>query len=155
MKTPYIKTVDPVSDGLYIFSKFISVDTPGEYTINVFTTGRYILQIDGCCICEGPCKSHQNVRYYDTVKQTFAPGMHKIEIIVLHVGLFNHWRLTSVFKAAKPYVIFRAVCGDSAFHSDSSWHCVRKDGYTIKHHSWNIPGEDVDFSAGETAEFCW
>lgn len=150
MKTPYIKTVDAVTDGLYVFSKFITVETPGEYTVNLFTTGRYILTVDGYCICEGPCKSHQNVRYYDTVKLVLSPGKHRVEITVLHVGLSNQWRLTSVFKAAKPYVIFRAVNGNAVFRSDSTWRCVRKDGYCLKHHSWNIPGEDMDFSLGET-----
>lgn len=150
MKTSYIKTVSDVSDGLYVFSKVLNIAAPGDCTINLFSTGRYILKIDGAYICEGPCRSHQHVRYYDTVKHWLDFGPHHIEILVLHIGLSNEWILTSVFKASKPHVIFRAKCNAQEFHSDSTWKCTKKDGYRLKHHSWNIPGEDVDFNGTET-----
>lgn len=84
MLTPYIKTAVHVPDGLYVFPKTLSVKTAGAYTVNLFTTGRYPLKINGRYISEDSCKGHEGVRYYDTVSVQLEQGDATVEITVLH-----------------------------------------------------------------------
>ncbi len=150
MKTSYIKPKnDFVCDGMYVFSKKVTLEKAETYKINIFTTGRYTLKINGKYICEGPCKGHEYVRYYDSVEtDAFVLGENKIEIIVMHIN--DDKGFTTVHKTRKPEVIFEAVSENGRIATDEPWECRRDGRYTLSFAWWKFiaPFERVDFSGG-------
>ena len=58
----------PEPNGICEFRKEIYIEKKEDWSINIFAQSRYILYINGGYICEGPCRSAQNVRFFDTVK---------------------------------------------------------------------------------------
>ena len=86
MRVDYIRpSAEYTPGGFFEFSKTVEIEKSEKYNINIFTTGRYILKINGKYICEGPCKGHEYVRYYDSVEtDAFCEGKNEIRIIVLN-----------------------------------------------------------------------
>lgn len=148
MKVSYIRPKnDFIPDGMYVFSKTVALEKAEKYKINIFTTGRYILKINGSYICEGPCKSHEYVRYYDSLEaDAFVVGENKIEIIVMHIN--GDRSFTTVYKTQKPEVIFEAVSESNRIASDENWRCTRDLRYTLSYAGMMSlpPFENVDFS---------
>lgn len=149
MQVNYI-TLDSLcsSSGIYNFSKNVNIEKCEKYIINIFTTGRYILKINGKYICEGPCKSHAHIRYYDCIEtDAFVKGKNTIDIIVMH--LFNTNRFPTVYHTPKPEVIFEAKSESNRIVSDTTWKCSYDERYTLLMDDdcvfFTPPTEQVDF----------
>lgn len=151
MKTAYITPQAKYTpDGIYEFTKKVNIESSETYKINIFTSGRYILHINGKYICEGPCKGHEYVRYYDTVEtDAFRPGENEIKITVMHI--FYKKRFTTVFKQEKPEVIFEATSAANKIESDTSWQCQKNGQLEFNYMKWRFipPYEIVDFTKNE------
>ncbi|MGN0180025.1 MAG: alpha-L-rhamnosidase C-terminal domain-containing protein [Monoglobaceae bacterium] len=153
MKVNYITTDSSFSPcGIYNFSKTIYLDKAEPYTVNIFTTGRYILKINGKYICEGPCKGHEHIRYYDRVgTDEFVRGENRITVIVMHLHDTNNY--TTVYQNPKPEVIFEAKSAGNRIISDLTWECSYDKRYTLclaEDICFTPPAERVNFN--ETAE---
>ena len=127
MKRPYIRPVGRYyPDGMYEFVKNVSLNKNEQYTINIYTSGRYILTINGKYVCEGPCKSHEHTRYYDTVvTNELKEGDNEIKISVMHIP--SPKIFTAVYKTLKPELVFEAVSESNEIISDLGWIFRRND----------------------------
>lgn len=152
MKTNYITMKgDFFTQGIYEFSKKVCLEKGDKYNINIYTTERYILKINGKYICEGPCKSHEYVHYYDSVEtDAFVSGENEIKIIVMHI--IEDKNFSSVFKVRKPMVIFEAVSESQRIVTDDSWICRKSNRLELVPGRWPFvaPFENMDFSGGYT-----
>lgn len=151
MKTSYITpAAEFISGGIYEFSKKIILEKNEEYNINIYTSGRYILKINGQYICEGPCKGHEFVRYYDSVAtDALVSGENEITITVMHTTGKN---LTTVFGERTPMVIFEAVSETNRIATDDTWECYQDNRYRLSTANWRKfiqPFEIVDFSGAK------
>ena len=116
--------------GMYEFEKTITLEAQETYRIRIYTSGRYLLKINGQYICEGPCRGHEDVRYYDAVEtDALHPGENEISITVQHLN--DGRRFTTVFQTAKPELIFEAKSEKNRIVSDASWSCTRDDRYKL------------------------
>ncbi len=149
MKTDYIRPdTEYAPDGVYEFTTSVNLDKSQGYTVNIYTSGRYILEINNTYVCEGPCKSHERIRYYDSVTtDLFKKGLNEIKITVLHVADEKYF--TTVYKKAKPEVVFEAVSPNGRIATDSTWKCRLNKKINLRYAKWRFlpPYEDVDFSA--------
>lgn len=108
--------------GVYVFSKTIEISSDLPFTINIFASNRYKLFVNGRYICEGPCRTCEFMRRYDTVTcNAFKKGTNTVTVQVVH--LTEVWNATSFARAQKPVVIMRAVSDTDKFETDSSWTC--------------------------------
>ena len=84
-----------VPEGVYEFSKTIKLEKKENFKINIYTSGIYLLKINERYICEGPAKSSEDRRYYDTViTDAFIKGDNEIKIVVMHVPCKKHFTTT-------------------------------------------------------------
>lgn len=152
MKVSYIMPVaDCLPAGMYDFVKTVELDRDEEYTINIYTSGRYLLSINGEYVCEGPCKNHQFVRYYDTVKtKALKKGRNEIKITVMHIN--DGFRYTTVFQRPLPEAVFEAKSQTNSIVTDTSWVCRRDNRYTFNFDGGRYipPYERADYSMGHT-----
>jgi len=107
--------------GIYEFSKKVSYENSCKATVRIFAACRYILYVNGNYICEGPCRSAENVRYYETVDVEFNKGENAIVVQVLHMSAEKEF--ASCFKAKKPMLIFQACTEYGVVNSDLDWKC--------------------------------
>ena len=70
----------PNKNGLYVFSKTVDIKNDCNAVINLFAAMRYIIYVNGEYVCEGPCRSHEKVRYYDSANCNFKKGTNTIEV---------------------------------------------------------------------------
>ncbi len=124
----------PCKNGMYLFSKNAHIERACEMRIQLFAAMRYILYVNGEYICEGPCRSHEKVRYYDEVCVPFRAGENLIEVKVMHTADF----FTTVYKTVVPMLVFEAnsELGDSII-SDESWDCRFLGEYKLVCHGMN------------------
>ncbi len=150
MRVSYIMPVaDCLPVGMYEFVKTIDLERDEEYTINIYTSGRYMLKINDEYICEGPCKNHQFVRYYDTVKtKALKKGKNEIKIIVKHIN--DGFRYTTVFQRPFPEAVLEAKSETNTIVTDTSWVCRKDNRYTLNFDGGRYipPYERADFSKG-------
>lgn len=148
MRVDYIKIAEDFApEGIYEFSKKVKLDIKEKYRINIYTSGRYILKINDRYVCEGPCKGHEFVRYYDSVEtDAFKTGENEIKITVMHVADERHF--TTVYKTRKPEIIFEAKAENNCILSDESWQCEKDESFSFRYAKWRFlpPYEDVDMS---------
>ena len=89
--------------GMYEFSKDIYIEKDCQVSICAFAVMRYILYISGEYVCEGPCKSSENIRYYDEVKEVrLQKGRNEIKMVVIHLlqqGKFSLMMIRSLWKS--------------------------------------------------------
>ncbi|MBQ4528400.1 MAG: hypothetical protein II998_10040 [Clostridia bacterium] len=156
MKRHYIRTVGNYApDGIYELTKKVCLEKDEEYTINLYTAGRYILTINGKYICEGPCKSHEYTRYYDSVvTNELKKGDNEIKITVMHIT--DEKKFTSVFKKQKIEFIFEAVSESNEIVSSANWICRKNNKvkfiYGSPFYSFIPPYEEYDYT-GDYEEF--
>ena len=114
-----------------------------------------MLQINGEYVCEGPCKSHEYTRYYDTVSTNeLKEGDNEIKITVMHIT--NEKKFTSVFKKAKPEVIFEAISDTNVIEGSTNWLCRKnnKIGFEYMNPNYSfIPPFEVYKSTEGYVEF--
>jgi len=107
--------------GLYEFSKNVSFEKSCKGTVRLFAACRYILYINGKYICEGPCRSAEDVRYYETVEVDFEKGENTIVVEVMHMTVDREF--SSCFKAEKPMLLFQVCTEFGVINSDADWEC--------------------------------
>ena len=120
------KVISPTSlcadMGIYEFTKEIDLEKGGLGTIRIFASTRYTLYINGKYICEGPCRSSSDIRYYDEVQSdAFVSGKNTIAVRVMHVTGIEIF--SSAMKSNYPMVIFRADIDGVEIETDTSWKC--------------------------------
>ncbi|MBE6688480.1 MAG: hypothetical protein E7588_04265 [Ruminococcaceae bacterium] len=138
---------DFVPEGMYEFTKNVTLEKQEKYRINIYTSERYLLKINGKYICEGPCKGHEHVKYYDTVEtDELKAGENEIKIIVMHITMKRC--LSTVFKTNQPEINFEAKSPTNTIVSDSGWTCVKNNQIGIRCAEWKsiAPVEDIDLS---------
>ena len=107
--------------GLYEFLKKVDFEKSCKGTVKLFAACRYILYINGKYICEGPCRSSEDIRYYETVEVDFEKGKNTIIVQVMHMTVERE--LSSCFKSDKPMLIFQACTEFGVINSDTDWKC--------------------------------
>lgn len=106
--------------GFYEFSKEICLASDEPMEINIFATERYKLFVNGEYVCEGPCRSAEFIRYYDTVLcHKFRKGTNTISVLAAHLLEIDSY--TTGFKKLKPMLLFEAKNSDDSICSDASW----------------------------------
>lgn len=150
MRVSYIMPeTDCLPVGMYEFVKTVDLEKDEEYTVNIYTSGRYLLTINGEYISEGPCKNHQFVRYYDTVKtMALKKGRNEIKITVMHIN--DGFRYTTVFQRPYPEAVLEAKSQSNVIVTDTSWVCRRNNQYVLNFDGGRYipPYERVDSSKG-------
>ena len=149
MKTCYLKTLgDHCERGMYVFTRKVTLAQAEPYQLRIFTTGRYILSINGAYVCEGPCKGHEQVRYYDEITtELLQAGENEIRLTVLHLGQDE---FCTVYHHPCPMVLFEAVSRHNRITTDSDWECKRDGKYKFFYLDDQVslpPGEEVTFGA--------
>ncbi len=131
--TYYIKpTYAPRVDGVYAFEKTLSLDHEVELELCIFAASRYILYVNGEYVCEGPCRSHEKVRYFDRVRHVFLKGKNKIYVKVLHTCTY----FTSVYNTPTPQLAIEGRSGNAVILStDKSWTCRFLGAYRLLCHA--------------------
>ena len=117
----------PSANGIYKFKKEAEIKNDCKGTINIFASTRYILYINDKYVCEGPCTSPAQLRYYDSVEYDFKKGICNIEIKVMHTTT----SLSTVCKTPLPEIVFEAIAGDETIVSDDSWKCFYMSSYNL------------------------
>lgn len=142
------------ASGIYEFFKEIDMEQDCDIRIHAFAVMRYILYINGAYICEGPCKSAENIRYYDELDGVqLKKGRNEIKLVVMH--LVQKRRLSTVFKAAKPIVLLEGVGEKVNIVTDTSWNCSFVKGYRLHHdrdYALFIPPQEEIFAEEEKVE---
>lgn len=140
------------ASGIYEFYKEIDVKQDCEVSIHAFAVMRYILYVNGQYVCEGPCKSAANIRYYDELDAVkLKKGKNEIKLVVMH--LVQSRRFSTVFKAPKPIVLFEAVGEGVEVVTDATWQCRFVKGYKLHHDSayaLQLPPQEEVFAQEET-----
>ncbi len=136
----------PSPDGLYLFEKTVEIENGGMAEVNIFAASRYILYINGEYVCEGPCRGHEKVRYYDSVETQLKSGKNHICVKVLHTTSY----LFTVYNTALPELAFEATVNGETVSSDASWSIKYLSGYEFKAYLMKCVGpyEIVDRDAG-------
>ncbi|MBQ7901038.1 MAG: hypothetical protein IJ365_03610 [Clostridia bacterium] len=108
--------------GIYEFTKEIELERGGCGNIKIFASTRYILYINGKYVCEGPCRSSSDIRYFDEIESDlFVPGKNTVCVRVMHVSDNNLF--TSAMKSNYPMLIFKANIGGQVVETDATWCC--------------------------------
>lgn len=144
--TSYIRAKDGYHpDGMYEFIKEIELSSDEIFTINIFASTRYTLYINDEYVCEGPCRSSEDIRYYDTVTtDKLRCGKNIIRVLVMHTT--HNMSCASVFKAAKPILIMEARSNSTVISTDDSWKCLFKKEHKLIAHPYMLfvpPFENV------------
>lgn len=109
--------------GIYEFSKEVELGWDGIGNIKIFAATRYILYINGQYVCEGPCRSSHDIRYFDEVESNlFVAGKNTICVRVMH--LTDNTMFTSTMKSNYPMLIFKADIGGHIVESGKDWRCA-------------------------------
>lgn len=139
--------------GMYEFTKTVTVDAPKTVTVSVYAATRYILMLNHRQICEGPCRSTDDRRYFDRVTVTLEPGDNLFRLTVMHLGpaMFGQFpHFSTVFRTVAPEVVFEAVGEGVSVESDESWQCRFLAGHRLMYSHPEIafpaPNEDIDTS---------
>lgn len=108
--------------GIYEFYNTVDIATDGDITLRIFASTRYVLFVNGKYVCEGPARSSEFLRYYDTVKtDAFKKGKNEMLFRVAHIT--EPVSFTSGYKSQKPALIFDAKGEKDFFFSDISFKC--------------------------------
>ena len=128
--------------GVYEYTKTVTLEKDDSFTICAFAAGRYKLFINEKYICEGPCRSAQDVRFFDKVTVNLHKGENKIRAVVFHV--VETTAFTTGFIFSKPEFLFEARSESAVFGTDESWKCeFIKNHLLIDLDSFIFPREDV------------
>ena len=142
------------ASGIYEFTKDVDVEQDCIVRIHAFAVMRYLLYINGQYVCEGPCRSAANIRYYDELDTVqLRAGKNEIKLVVMH--LVQQRRFSTVFKAPKPIVLFEAVGEHVNVVTDTSWKCRFVKGYKLHHdtnYALQIPPQEEIFAQEESVE---
>ncbi len=126
----YIFAKNPVKNaGFYEFSKTVDVKNSADFTVNIYASSRYILYINGEYVCEGPCRSQEEVRYFDTVSYRLTQGKNTIVAKIMH----QTDGFTTVFKTDTPMLICQIKSDTELFETDSSWECFSIENHNLIH----------------------
>lgn len=131
----------PKPNGMYAFEKRISLSHSTELLLHIFAASRYILRVDGKYVSEGPCRSHEQVRYYDEVPIFLSEGEHIFSFTVMHSTEF----FTTVFDIPVPKLAFEALEGAKEILStDASWECRYLPSYELtKYDMCSLPPYEI------------
>ncbi len=123
-------TVNGRESGVYEFRKKVVIPKSESVTIRIFAATGYTLYINGKCICEGPCKSAENIRYFDVVESDcLKDGTNEIVVKVMH--LTHKKRLSSFIKTNNPVLLFDAHGENVHITSDETWECFFAEGHKL------------------------
>ncbi len=151
MKCNFVRVKEDFAPiGIYEFSKTVKLEKKESYKINIYTTGIYVLKINGRYVCEGPCKGSEDIRYFDAVTtDAFVKGDNEIKIVVMHIP--ENSMFTTMYKTLIPEFIFEAVSENNVITSDDDWKCVKDNSFSLRDVRWHstVPYEDVDFRKGK------
>ena len=124
---PEIVTVER---GLFEFSKEVDVRSECKATVKINASARYTLYVNGKYICEGPCRSKSDIRYYETVDVDFVKGKNEIRAVVMHITDVMDY--SSCFRLNKPMLIADCRIGDEHIVTDTSWKCEFVESNELK-----------------------
>lgn len=141
------------NQGMYEFRKKITLNSAENAKIKIFASSRYILYINGEYVCEGPCRSSEDIRYYDTVtSDSLKKGENEICVKVIH--LTDKTQFTSVFKTFTPMLIAKIKTDSETISTDSSWECLFLKNHKLIYSEWTFipPYEEIFDTEGEILE---
>lgn len=123
MTTKFISPTSTCAEmGIYEFHKEFNLEKGGEGTVKIFAATRYILYINGEYVCEGPCRSGSDIRYFDEVTtDVFTKGKNTVCVRVMHVS--DYRKFTSAMISDYPMLIFSGDVGGQIIESDVDWSC--------------------------------
>lgn len=133
--------IKPEKSGLYIFKKSVKFNKGDKVTLRISADTRYRFYVNGTYVCEGPCQSGGDIKYYEQVDLTefIKEGINEFKAKVWHI-VSEDWdySFTGVFKKYRPalcaeWEVIRS--GESLlFGTDESWELVRETSYAFTHH---------------------
>ena len=139
----------PTKSGLYIFKKTLNFDDCDKVIFRLSADTRYRFYVNGNYVCEGPCQSGGDVKYYEEVDITpfIKCGTNDIEVKVWHIlGKFEDFIFTGALRKDTPafwaeWEIHKGdnieICG-----TDDSWDLEIESSYKfIKYIGFIHPNE--------------
>ena len=139
----------PSTDGIYVFEKTLSLPYESDVELCIFAASRYILYLNGNYICEGPCRSHEKVRYFDRIRTKLVKGENHFFVKVMHTASY----FTTVYNTPTPLLALEGVAdGRTVVSTDGSWCCRFLDGHALICHGMPSlpPFEALDATKSET-----
>lgn len=131
--------------GCYVFEKEFMCSGQQSFRMNIFAVRRYILYLNEEYVCEGPCRSSADIRYYDSVEAKLKDGVNRIKVLVMH--LEDERLFTTVFHATAPMLIFSGKADSFTVTTDESWKCSYLPGHQFVYLGnglWSLPPmEDI------------
>ncbi len=129
--------------GVYEFTKTIELEKSEEFSLSIFAAGQYKLFINGQYVCNGPCRSSQDVRFFDKVTtKLLKKGENELRAVVFHIVETTNF--TTGFIFAKPEFILEARSESTVFGTDDSWKCeFVKSHKLLDKDTFVFPCEDI------------
>lgn len=166
MMAEFIMPLESVAKcGMYTFKKTLFLNQGESVTVRIYASSAYVLYINDNYICEGPCKSAEGIKYFDTVKtDVLTDGENEIRVEVMH--LTDRRNFSAMFKTDKPMLLFDAISDNIHIASDSSWECYLNGEhklisfemiapYIVPNESLKVNGKKfpLTLSEGEKSDF--
>ncbi len=126
----------PASSGLYIFKKVVNFESFDKVIFRLSADTRYRFYVNGRYVCEGPCQSGSDVKYYEVTDVTpfIKVGKNVIEVKVWHiVGKFDDFIFTGALRKDTPalWAEWEVFKGDNVelYGTDDTWDLERETSY--------------------------
>ena len=131
----------PTESGLYIFNKVEKFNCGDFVLVRISADMRYRFFVNGKYVCEGPCQSGGDVKYYEEVDISpyIKQGENLLEVKVWHV-VNSGWdfSFTGAFRNDVPALWMEGeICRDGNiqyFGTDESWALQRETSYKFTKH---------------------
>lgn len=133
--------IKPRNSGLYIFTKSVEFNEYDKVIFRISADTRYRFYINGKYICEGPCQSGGDVKYFETVDVTeyIKPGENYLEVKVWHfVKKIWDFSFTGALRNGSPalWAEWEVISKGKSelFGTDESWGLTEEISYKFDKH---------------------
>ena len=133
--------VKPRNSGLYIFSKETDFKANDKVVFRISADTRYRFYINGKYVCEGPCQSGGDVKYYEEIDASkyIKDGKNLLEVKVWHiVNKFWDFSFTGALRNGCPALwVEWKVCRNGEkilFGTDDTWTLKEETSYKFTKH---------------------
>ena len=133
--------IKPRKSGLYIFKKTVNFSGADSVKFSISADTRYRFYINGEYVCEGPCQSGGDVKYYEQVDVTsyIKEGSNLLEVKVWHVvNKLWDFSFTGALRNGCPALWAEwEVVKDgevTIYQTDDEWELIEETSYKFSKH---------------------
>ena len=133
--------IKPRKSGLYIFKKTVDFSGAESVTFSISADTRYRFYVNGKYVCEGPCQSGGDVKYYEQVDLTpyIIDGENLLEVKVWHfVNKLWDFSFTGALRNGCPALWAEwEVVKDgkrTLYETDDKWELEEETSYKFSKH---------------------